>query len=962
MGHFLLLDKGVIDFRPNAGVVIFSPNFSKNKGDCGVEIDKARSQAVLSSILAKPKSQPKAFGGGKSNLTLPLGDKKRPVKSQGDKPGHADKPCPSQASARCSFPLLRRRQGPRTNLLKRVEGDKSNCVSLSRGKSRRIAWSPRNNAGGGDVSGSHGRRINSQLPSVRMDSPGVADSGIRRESRTTIRAIEAMLQKGSESYLPTCAQDLPEATAVLGSQRNKGDEDEGRRRRLGERLRSKKKPSGSEGRRGTEVSERNTSGRFSQERFLHPWQRSLEAVKRSSGRTAEHEAALKSDQHRRRKARKAAGESKYCQRARQRIVVRLGRHRHRSHRRKYRNERVGGMNLPRKHAKDDPQINDGEGSVSGLYSIHENRNRDGSAWPDNGEAFNGDEGPACDVGYIGQMREALGCARKTFETLLKRLRGKGFTFEDVRRVDEAKHGEMVRLVEELQKHLATFKHTGAEAAALTSLTNCGEKTPSLELRCDAACEAFETEFSRLMHELTSAAKTHFCDPESTHLDNKQSFSEPCTDRLRLEIRSPSQPKNKTTAKIRISCFGMCPSCSILPVARRCLDCKGDGADRDRCAGCFVVEHREPSRRKHRFLRISGERMSRTVTPTHGTDRTGPKTALQGEKAGAPAISRCSRCGDIAAARHCRDCGVDMCAACHFITHRTPSRQAHVTEFVGETAVAMQESLHERLRAASIKEGGGAIENAYPLKVSPGSGGSKGQTGDVGRDTPRGIGRNTGRVTLQPSLAHVRSTVSTPSQTSTSTLRGTPPNIMEQISGATGGGWHSNGEYGDDGPSSGGNDCLDRRVKGSRAEIDACIPEDVENNSDINIRLSDSIREGVVEGNEESTSERKAETDSNSDGYSWSSEEDDSEEGMVSVMRCTISQGVNHQTVDEALHIPREQPIKPHTNQLLISSENNQMWSPLNIATVDVEATVEEAVNVQPTPSPMKAIDIDRGPS
>lgn len=899
-GKFSPAGQIILDFRPDRWCChLFSPNFSKSKGGCEGEVDKARSQAVLSSILAKPKSQPKSFGGEKNNLAFPLGNKKRPVKSQGDTPGHADKPCRSQASVRCGFPVLRRRQGPRTNFPKRAEEDKPICVSLPLGKSKRISWSPRNYAIGGDISGSHGGRINSQLPSVRSDSLGVADSSVKRESRTTIRAIEAMLQKGSESYLPTCAQDLPEATAVLGSQRNKGDEDEGKRHRLGERLGSKKKSGGSEGRREGEVLERKTSGRFSEERFFHPWQRSLEAVKRSSGRTAEYKAALKSDQHRRQKARKAARESKYCQLARQRVAARLGRRRHRSHRRKYHSERVGGMNLPKKHAKDYPQINDREISDSGLYSIPENQNGDGSAWPGSSEAFSGDKGPAGDVGCIGQMQEALGCARKTFQTLMKRLRGKGFTVEDAHRANEAKHRDMLRLVEELREHLATFEHTGlalgAEAAALTSLTNSGEKTPSVELRCDAACEAFETEFFRLVHELTSAAKTHLCDPESTRLDTKQSCSQPCTDRLRLEIRSPSRPQAKTAPKIRISCFGMCPSCSILPVARRCLDCKGDGADRDRCAGCFVVEHREPSRRRHRFLRISGERVSDTVTPTYGTDRTGQNSDLQGKKPGAPVISsRCSRCGDIAAARHCRDCVVDMCAACHFITHRTPSRQAHVTEFVGKTAVAMQESLHGKRRADSIQEGGDAVENAPPLKISPESGDSKGQMGDVGSDTPRGVRRNTGRVALQQSLAQVSSTVSTPLQTSTSSQHGTPHNITEPM----GDGSHSNGEDGHDRPPSGGNDCLGRRVKGRRAE--ACIPEDVENNNDINTRLSDSTREGVVEGNEGDTSERKAETDSNSDGYSWSSEEDGSEEGMVSVMRCTTSKGVKHRAIDVAL--------------------------------------------------------------
>lgn len=793
--------------------------------------------------------------------------------------------------------------------------DKSDYVSLPLGKPRRRAWSHRKYVVGAGISGSHVGRIISQLHSVRGDSPRVAESGASRESMTTIRAIEAMLQKGSESYLPTCAQDLPEAKAVLGSRRkssnDKGDEDEGRRRRLGERTRSKKKKSLSEGRlnpRGTEVSERRTSGRFSEERFLHPWQRSLEAVKRSSGRTAEYEAALKRDQHRRREARKAAGESKYCQRARERIVAHLGRRRHRSQRRKCRSERVGEMNLSRMNEKENPQIKDGEINDSRLYSIHENRNRDESAWPDSREEFNDDEGPPGDVSYIGQMREALSWARKTFGNLLKRMRGKGFAVEDVRRIDEAKHGEMVRLVEEIQKRLATFEHTGltlgAEAAVLVSLMNGDEKTSSLQLRCDAACEAFETEFSRLVHELTSAAKSHLCDPESTHLDTKQSYPEPCADRLRLEIRSPSRPKTKTAPKIQISCFGMCPSCSILRVARRCLDCKGDEADRDRCTGCFVIEHREPTRRKHRFLRLSGERVSRTVTPTHGTDQRG-QTAVQGEEAGAPATSsRCSCCGDLAAARHCHDCGVDMCAACHFLAHRTPSRQAHVTELVGETAVAMQEVLHERLGAASIQEGGGAIENASPLKTSPASGASKEGTGDVGRNTPRGIGWNTERVALQQSLAQVRSTIGTPLvphhlQTSTSSLRGTPPNIQKQISGSKSGGAHSSDEYGEDGPSSGGSDCLGSRVKGNRADANACIHKDVENNNEINVRLSASIREGMVDGIEEDTSEIKANSDSYSDGFSWSSEEDDSEEGMVSLFRCTISQGIKRRATGVA---------------------------------------------------------------
>lgn len=77
-----------------------------------------------------------------------------------------------------------------------------------------------------------------------------------------------------------------------------------------------------------------------------------------------------------------------------------------------------------------------------------------------------------------------------------------------------------------------------------------------------------------------------------------------------------------------------------------------------------------------------------VENTHNTNS--PAASGNGQVSAA----RCSKCGDLAASRRCRSCGgVDMCAACHFLAHRSPSRRSHVTELLGENAIFVQEALH-----------------------------------------------------------------------------------------------------------------------------------------------------------------------------------------------------------------------------------------------------------------------------
>ncbi|CAM9326304.1 unnamed protein product, partial [Ectocarpus sp. 8 AP-2014] len=415
-----------------------------------------------------------------------------------------------------------------------------------------------------------------------------------------------------------------------------------------------------------------------------------------------HEAALLEEQRCRREARRAAAESKDCRRAGRRVAARLGRQHGRLRRRRPSGKSRGHGKGDRKMAPDHPEGSEDRAKLNGQG--YEVSSRDGEV----GLHRRGDDED--DDDSLRQLRDALGWARKTLEAFVKRLKDRGIAVESARAAaasggggvgGAAKDWEIVRVLNKLRRRVATFEDEGISlgvnkaTTAEEGIAGAGGGRP----KCEDACESFEADFCHLIDELTATAKGLPSHPDlqlrSTSVTHRASES-------RGSVppgpggAAASEAASRTT--FRSLSFGLCQSCSVLPVARRCLDCDGD--DRDRCSSCFVREHRDADRQRHRFLRVSGcgrEGGGAVGGPPRGAASV-EKGAVQEDSSGGGV--RCSRCGDLAAARRCRDCRVDMCAACHFLAHRSPSRRSHVTEFVGETAVSMQEALHSRNRGAA----------------------------------------------------------------------------------------------------------------------------------------------------------------------------------------------------------------------------------------------------------------------
>ncbi|CAM9358158.1 unnamed protein product [Ectocarpus sp. 13 AM-2016] len=684
---------------------------------------------------------------------------KRQVKSQGDIPDsvddagdrrhHPQRRTSAPVSGGGGFPSLPRARRRRLEPAAAVRGAAWQRTTLPRG--RKSAWRPLDDEDGeGTVASGHDANPFGRY--LEGGSGGGGGGGGGR-SRETICAIEAMLEEGGgDSYLPARARDLPEALAVLGTPKpapSSKDKVRGSVARKKLRHRGAGKKSGEDP--GRKINGHSTGGGGSdrttrdaleastengwtgisrndpgpnagdgegvvgktpsgwpsakperaEERLLHPWQRALEANKRAVNvRTGgQHEAALLEEQRCRREARRAAAESKDCRRAGRRVAARLGRQygrrgsRHRSGK-----SRVHGKG-DRKMAPDRTERSENLARSNGQG--HEVSSRDGEV------GFHRRGGDEDDDDFLRQLRDALGWARKTLEALVKRLKDRGIAVESARAAaasgggglgGAAKDWEIVRVLNKLRRRVAAFEDEGISLGVnkATAAEEGVAGATEARSKCEAACESFEADFCRLIDELTATAKGP---PSHPHL---QLRSTSVTHRASESSggvppdpggAAASDAASRTT--FRSLSFGLCSSCSVLPVARRCLDCDGD--DRDRCSSCFVREHRDADRQRHRFLRISGcgREGGGTVAPPPRGAATVEKGAVQEDSSGGGV--RCSRCGDLAAARRCRDCRVDMCAACHFLAHRSPSRRSHVTEFVGETAVSMQEALHSRNR-------------------------------------------------------------------------------------------------------------------------------------------------------------------------------------------------------------------------------------------------------------------------
>lgn len=650
-----------------------APLCSKSKCSGGTEFATQRRQSRLVDRLARPK--PKSQQDNDTTTPTALPSSKRQVKSQGDLPGVEDdntpirvreggsqvlssSPCRGIAGARNSS-----RQGLVIPVRSCEEEDVPGVQSkrmLPPGMPRRNAW-PLND--GNIVSngesghealqeasdhGSTASDLAAPLPNVHRSNgstgtllkhrsfsfatsggqpsqhagnDGEAPGGsIRRGERSgdTIRAIEAMLQSGGEGYLPARARDLPEAAAIWEPrvispksvrEKDKRAAKDGRRkerRRAGgkgdnrdrsrnvkhtrvgrneEQARSDRGSPESEMSRRSAGNRKGFSSRSRQdrvlERFLHPWQRKLEAEKRQKccWSVEDEESALANEQRRRSEARRAAALSDDCRRAARRVAARLGHQQHRSR------VRHGG-NAVRNGSQRNLAANAELDHEHGV-------NPEGSAWPiETASSQNGADRTAGAARSLWQMRDSLGWARKTMVALAKRLDTKGVNILSAPLTSEQRvsaSGKVGNIIEEMQRHLEAF---GDDMSALEShvagATAEGMSSLALANRFDQASETFESEFCQLIEKITAAVgKAQLTDSDS----------------------APSAE--------------YCPVCGVLPVARRCLECKGGREDRDRCSGCFVRDHRDASRCDHRFLRIGsgGEAVAVGERRGGGTDPT-----------------------------------------------------------------------------------------------------------------------------------------------------------------------------------------------------------------------------------------------------------------------------------------------------------------------------------------------------
>lgn len=768
---------------------------------------------------------------------------KRRVKSQGDIPGPG-------------FPLLprRRRTGPASATIGRSpeaqEAAGATRRTLLPAVRRRSAWSLQN-----DDEGLVARQYSSKRAEPRVGGDGGGDGdGVRVRSAANICAIEAMLEEGGgDAYLPARARDLPEAVAILGPPRPRFSDDKrggasqkGRPRgtgktqtslgyggdkhnatghigRIPENIDSIDAPleslsergdlepngGGRTGRRSSKASSRSRRHDGAEERFLHPWQRALEASKKAiKSRAEEHEAALLSEKQRRSEARRAAATSKDCQNARKRVAARLGRHKQRRNRR--RRPAHNGDNAARDTERPPHSTSGrvstrfdteghGEGSRGCLdgevYSCRETRQQHAGDYIYDGIIDGRDD-------FLHQMRDALGWARKTLTALVKRLRDREVAVDNLAASSDArtaKDMEVVRVVNGLRRRLAAFEDEGLTFGVETAAAAAAAKGPlvpasanstwaHLRSRCEAACKSFENEFGHMIDELITTANIHPSNPNvslshfegntdsdsglsAAGLENVQQQASRSGDFHRsADPALTASASTRSRKPVGAASFGLCRSCTVLPVARRCLDCEGSHADRDRCSSCFVREHREAPRHCHRFLRISGGGSFDEDGTGDGGDHVEPERHLGGQRGDTARAenpetrgnssgvgARCSRCGDLAASRRCRECRVDTCAACHFLVHRSPSRRSHVTEFVGETAVAIQETLHARDRHQSGSAPARTMASGAGRNSERGEDGAGGEDGTgEGIVGPAAFGEDAAQ-----SLAQVRRTIDAP---------------------------------------------------------------------------------------------------------------------------------------------------------------------------------------------------------
>lgn len=560
-----------------------------------------------------------------------------------------------------------------------------------------------------------------------------------------------MLKGGGERYLPERAHDLPEAAGVLrptpvsldwdqnlGKGNTQNHHREGKilcggkfgRNKTNHADRKSRVPPSSEwrdshhdlgedgsDRSGGDGSRRRSSGRrrrhTAMDRFLHPWQRELEAEKRDKSAKTIKEAMMElaNERQQRREERRTAARSEHCRRASRRIAFRLG------HRRR-RNRSVRFIGQTARDQRQHQKISNDEVEREGTGPVNE---------------ADGSEGGGAAQYSIEQMRDSLGWARKTLLALAKRLSINVQVFQSPNERAMEAAGEMDDLVSELQQHMAAFEGEVNELGSRLA-GGIASSSGTFGERCDAACDAFESEFYRMIEQLTAAANSTQSNDTEQSQNAEQTGPQSSTFSRDPAIPNTSTPTCLTGSPIEQESHTsqidtLCPSCMILPVARRCLDCNGSSTDRDQCSSCFVRHHREEPRRDHRFLRIGdsggsggghgggdslskGEGEDRVTDSSQRREGGGKKTGIDPGNAmnkhhdfGDPALTvgaregdaaRCSGCGDLVASGRCWSCGgVDVFPRNHPLTDQSPSRRSISTEMLGEHVASAHEARHRR---------------------------------------------------------------------------------------------------------------------------------------------------------------------------------------------------------------------------------------------------------------------------
>lgn len=717
-------------------------------------------QAQLMDRLAKPKSP------GDSGLDPSSVTRKRRVKSQGDWPPTATKRRHRRVSAPPILPPLTGRGGAGRRLPGTTDRPGSSGATPGVGRQasplsrlRRAAW-PNPTAFNAD------RVAGAAMPGTNPDPPrdalakgaplpplaGKAADAAGSASSVSVLAIEGMLKGGAERYLPGCARDLPEATAILGTSGAVGNKEcshqraqarprRHKKRRVSERAGSRRRDppptvdrvecrpghdgGGNDDDSGVARDRKERDGVKDAflRRFLHPWQRKLQEERQAGDRLARYEAQLDEEQRRRSQARRAAAESEPCRQAGRRVAARMGRHRRRL--------RPGGADAARRTGK----------TRSDAWTAPDARHER----PGDDRITDGDEGSAH---HMEHTRESCLRAQKTLDAIVSRLEEQGFPARGSGPAAAAGVHEGVQAsLRELRRHVAVFKASVSSSGGTEGGTTPGDPRAPLGSQWQEACDRFEDEFDRLVERISSQARAPPALQGGTA--SGRARDAPGGGRSReprgAALRAASGARPSSTA--RASGPVRCPSCGLVPAARRCTDCEGGAEGTDCCSACFARNHRTADGRPHRFLEISGTRDA-NGTPTAAESPSRGKsdaTRSLGSPAGGFGSGGCVSTGR-----------GDRAAVSSSATEPSRGGGHHATEPFQGTEVCQQGAHHLRDVPASRNYGSGEARIAGSSRGDE-TGGGKGFPARR-EGTPGGGDAEISGEDVFRSLAQVRKTV------------------------------------------------------------------------------------------------------------------------------------------------------------------------------------------------------------